>query len=492
VNDPQPTAGRKLVLLAYGAMLVAAVGVYLWIRARGSELAPSLPPVAPEPGLPASGGNLLAHVLLGLAVVTLLTRGFGHVFRRFLRQPPVMGEIVAGLVLGPSVLGALVPGVQRFVLPDEAVPYLGMISKVGVVLFMFLVGLDLDPRPLRRHSHVTVAISHASILAPFLLGAALALWLYPREATSAVSFTSFSLFLGIALSVTAFPVLARILVDRGVQRTPLGTTALACAAVDDVTAWTLLALLAGSARADVGEAGRTLFLLLAYVAVMLAVVRPLAARLVAREQRADGPLSRGVLSLVFVALLLSAVATEAIGVHALFGAFLLGVLLPHDGRLARELRQRLEDFVLVLLLPSFFAFSGLRTEIGLLGSGGDWLACGLIVAVATLGKLGGTAAAARWSGLAWRPALALGLLMNTRGLMQLIVLNLGLDLGVITPRVFTMMVLMALVTTFAATPALDLLLGEGGFRAELRDVQEGELRSATPPRRGERSPVEPP
>jgi len=380
-----------------------------------------------------------------------------------LKQPPVMGEIVAGLLLGPSLLGALWPEAQAFLLPAETAPYLGMISKVGVVLFLFLVGLDLDPRLLRGHRHATIAISHASILAPFLLGALLALWLYPRHSTADVSFTVFSLFLGISLSVTAFPVLARILIDRGLQHTPLGSAALACAAVDDVTAWTLLALLTGVAKATMDGAYWTVFWVFVYVVVMFFVVRPLLAPLVAREQRGHGPLSRTALAVVFAGVLFSAVATEAIGIHALFGAFLLGALLPHEGRLPREIRQRLEDFVLVLLLPSFFAFTGLRTHVGLLDRTADWIACAAIIAVATLGKFGGTALAARLTGLSWRSSSALGILMNTRGLMELIVLDLGLELGVITPTVFTMMVLMALVTTFTATPALDVFLGRHGL-----------------------------
>jgi Kef-type K+ transport system membrane component KefB len=451
-----------LLALGYGAMLLAAAGLYLWIRGRGLALEGD-GVVAPGAGEPGPGDGSFARLLASLALITLATRGLGGVFRRFLGQPPVMGEIVAGLVLGPSLLGALWPEAQAFVLPDEVAPVLGAIAKVGVVLFLFLVGLDLEPRLLRGHSHATVAISHASIVLPFLLGAALALGLYPAHAPEGVGFTLFSLFLAVALSVTAFPVLARILVDRGVQDTPLGTTALACAAVDDVSAWAMLALVAGLAEARVEQAGRGLLLLVLYVLVMVALVRPLLLRFAQRVQRSSGPLSRTVLALVFVALLASAVVTEAIGVHALFGAFLLGALLPREGRLARGLRRRLEDFVVVLLLPSFFAFTGMRTEIGLLDDAGDWLLCAGIVAVATLGKLGGAALAARATGMAWRPALALGILMNTRGLMQLIVLDLGLELGVLTPELFTMLVVMALVTTFIAVPALDRVLGKGGF-----------------------------
>lgn len=447
-------------------MLGATVALYLWIRRHGETLAAAGPPSPVDPTTAASHSSVLANVLLALAVVTLLARAVGGLFRKLLGQPAVIGEIVAGLLLGPSVLGALSPELYEALLPAGSASYLGLVSKVGVVLFMFLVGLDLDPKLLRGSTHATVVVSHASILAPFLLGAALALWLYPRYSANDVSFTVFSLFLGVSMSVTAFPVLARILVDRGVQKTRLAATALTCAAVDDVSAWTLLAIVAGIASSSFEGAVWTVPLVLAYLAVMLLVIRPLSRPFVRREQAASGPLSHTAFAAVLVALLLSAVATESIGIHALFGSFLLGALLPHDGRLPEQIRTRLEDVVVVLFLPSFFAFTGMRTEIGLLGGWDDWLACALVVVVATAGKFGGTLVAARAVGLSWRHSSALGVLMNTRGLMELIVLNLGLDLGVITPAVFTMMVLMALVTTFATTPVLDLVLGRRGFADE--------------------------
>jgi Kef-type K+ transport system membrane component KefB len=334
-----------------------------------------------------------------------------------------------------------------------------VISKVGVVLFMFLVGLDLDLKLLRGQTHTAIAISHASILFPFLLGAGLALSMYPVYSSSDVSFTVFSLFLGVSMSVTAFPVLARILVDRRVQHTPLGAAALACAAVDDATAWSMLAFVAAVASSQVGNAAWTVGLVLVYVAAMVLIVRPLSRKFVEREQHFEGPLSHTAFAIVLTALLLSAVATEAIGIHALFGAFLLGALLPNRGRLPDQIRARLQDVVLVLFLPSFFAFTGMRTQIGLLDSARDWWVCGLVVVVATVGKFGGTFCAARLTGLGWRQSAMLGTLMNTRGLMELIVLNLGLDLKVITPTVFAMMILMALATTFATTPVLSLLQG---------------------------------
>ena len=460
-----PKTRRLRTLAGYGAMLASTVGLYLVIRARGEEL------VAPVTGAtagaaPVAHASTLATVLLALAVIIILARSLGWVFQRYLRQPPVIGEIVAGIMLGPSLLGAISPAAATALLPAAAAPFLGILAKVGVVLFMFLVGLELDPKQLRGNGHATLAISHASIVAPFLLGAALALGLYPLYGQGGVSFTVFSLFLGVSLSVTAFPVLARILSDRRVQSTPLGVTALTCAAVDDVSAWTLLAFVVSVASAQVGDAAWTVVAVVAYLTVMFVVVRPLLARFAAHENAKTGPLSQSALAVVFVGLLLSALATEASGIHALFGAFLLGVFLPHDGRLAEQIRVRLEDAVVVLFLPAFFAFTGMRTQIALVSGMTDWMICGLIILVATAGKFGGSFVAARLTGLGWRESTGLGILMNTRGLMELIVLNVGLDMGVLSPTLFAMLVIMALVTTFATTPILQLVLGDRGFADE--------------------------
>jgi Kef-type K+ transport system membrane component KefB len=308
---------------------------------------------------------------------------------------------------------------------------------------------------LRERGHSTVAISHASMIAPFLMGAILALYLYPRLSSSDVPFTSFSLFLGVAMSITAFPVLARILTDRRMQKTRLGVIALACAATDDATAWCLLAFVVGVAQAKVGEAFFVMGLTIAFIVFMLLVVRPLASRLFSRLD--ENRITPNVVALVFGALLLSAVVTELIGIHAIFGAFLLGVVIPHNSAIAQMLARKLEDLVTVLLLPAFFALTGMRTQIGLLASFDQWLVCGLIILVATAGKFGGTLFSARLTGLGWRESTALGILMNTRGLMELIVLNIGLDMKVISPELFAMMVLMALVTTMAASPLLQML-----------------------------------
>jgi Kef-type K+ transport system membrane component KefB len=371
-------------------------------------------------------------------------------------QPPVMGEVVAGILLGPSCLAHFAPETAAFLLPAGVMPTLGALSQVGIVLYMFLVGLRLDTSLLRERTRASVAISHASILVPFILGVASALWLYPRLAPPGVSFTVFALFLGVALAVTAFPVLARILADRGMEKTAIGTTALACAAVDDVSAWCLLALVVGVARADARSAVWTALGTAAFVVAMIFVVRPMARGFTARHETRPGA-RQDAMAVVCIAALLAALTTETIGIHALFGAFLLGAVVPHDSALAREATGRLEDVIVVLLLPAFFAFTGMRTQIGLLAGPEQWGVCALIVLVASVGKFGGTFVAARLAGQSARDAATLGVLMNTRGLMEVIVLNVGMDLGVVSPTLFTMLVIMAVSTTLATAPLLRAL-----------------------------------
>lgn len=446
------------MLAAYTLMVVLGAAVFFAIQRLGLGLtAPEPAPDAPH-FAPLSAGqspHSLMHVLLALAVVIVTARLLGRAFRR-IGQPRVIGEVIAGILLGPSLLGRVWPEAAGFVLPGAVAPHLQVIAQIGVILFMFLVGLELNTHRLRHDSHATVSISHASIIFPFLLGSALALWLYPRLSSSDVPFTVFALFMGVSMSVTAFPVLARILTDRGVQSTPLGVVALTCAAVDDVTAWCLLAFVVSIARSRALDALWTMGMALAFVAAMLWVVRPVMARLVQRTGR-SGRLTQDVIALVVVALLVSSLTTEAIGIHALFGSFLLGVIIPHESLIAAELRRRLNDVVVVLFLPAFFAYTGMRTQIGLLETPGEWLVCVLIILVACMGKLGGSAIAARFAGMSWRGAGVLGVLMNTRGLMELIVLTIGLDLGVISPRLFAMLVVMAIVTTLMTSPLLHLL-----------------------------------
>jgi Kef-type K+ transport system membrane component KefB len=452
--------------LVYALMLAAGVLVFLAIRHFGENLQP---PTATTPRLPVAAGesgekvDVVFHVLATLAAIILLGQVFGRVLS-WLGQPPVIGEVLAGLVLGPSVLGLLIPQLAHLFVPGPDVDPSGTvlsaltaISRLGIVLYMFLVGLELNLPQLRRKAHVAVAISHASILVPFLLGALLALWLYPLLSSADVAFTSFALFMGAAMAITAFPVLARILTDQKLERTELGVIALSCAAADDVTAWCLLAFVVGMAQAQLSDALQVLLGAVAYVAVMMLVVRPLAHRILSRFDNDEFP--AWVVPVVLVMVLLSALTTKVIGIHSLFGGFTMGVVLSSNDRLNEMLRSKFHDIATILLLPAFFAVTGLRTQITLLENGYDWLLTGVIILVATVGKFGGTVAAARFSGLGWRDASALGMLMNTRGLMELIALNIGLEIGVISPTLFAMMVVMALVTTVATSPAVRLILG---------------------------------
>jgi Kef-type K+ transport system membrane component KefB len=409
---------------------------------------------------------IVFNLVVAVAAIIVTARLVGSLFRRF-GQPAVIGEIVGGVLLGPSFLGWIAPAVYAHLLPPMIVPALGIHAQLGVILYMFLVGLELDLGVIRRRGRATVAISHASIILPFLLGAALARVLYPRVSSADVAYTPFVLFLGVSMSVTAFPVLARILRDRGMSRTPMGAIALACAAVDDATAWCLLAVVVSIAQTRAWDAVRTLLLTVGFVAVVLLVVAPVVARLVERAERSHRSL-RAALPVVLVSVLASAAATQYIGIHALFGAFLFGAIVPGGGAIASVLTRRLEGVVTILFLPVFFAFTGIRTEIGLLGAASDWGLCALIVLVACVGKCGGAAAASRLTGFGWRDSAALGVLMNTRGLVELIVLNIGLDLRVISPKLFTMLVVMALVTTFMTSPLLTLLLRKGSGNGSVR------------------------
>jgi Kef-type K+ transport system membrane component KefB/nucleotide-binding universal stress UspA family protein len=414
--------------------------------------------------------KVLLLLTIEIAVIIVASRLLGVVFRR-LQQPQVIGEIVAGILLGPSFLGWVAPETAVSLFPPAVLPSLKMLSEYGVLFFMFLVGLELDPTLLRGRGHTAVVISHVSIIAPFFLGALLSLFLYTRLSSDAVPFTSFALFLGAAMSITAFPVLARILIERDLLKTKVGAVTLTCAAVDDVTAWCLLAFVVATVRAaGLHQALVTAGLAVAYIGVMFFLIRPLLSRF-GRLYENSGRLSQNLVAAIFVLVLASAVATDLIGIHSIFGAFMLGAMLPKDGGFVRELTEKVEDFAVVFLLPIYFAYTGLRTQVGLLDSPDLWVFCLLIVGVATLGKFGGSAIAALTTGLSWRESAALGVLMNTRGLMELIILNIGLDLGVISPVLFAMMVLMAIVTTISTTPALAAIYPVERLRAELLEPE---------------------
>ncbi|ODH03326.1 sodium:proton antiporter [Nostoc sp. KVJ20] len=419
--------------------------------------------------------HIVILVLVEVLIVIGLSRLVGLAFRS-IKQPLVIGEIVAGIMLGPSLFGLIAPHVAVTLFPPETFPFLNVLSQVGLIFFMFLIGLELNPKYLNSQLDVAVLTSHVSILVPFSLGTLLAVIIYPLVSNASVSFTAFALFLGAVMSITAFPVLARIITENNLQGTRLGTLALTCAAVDDVTAWCLLAVAIAVARTgNFAGAIPTIIASIIYIGLMLTLGRWFLQGLVKHYLRA-GRLSQLWLAGIYMGVVASALITELIGIHLIFGAFLLGVAMPKNEDLVRELAVKTEDFVLIFLLPIFFAYSGLRTDIGLLNRPKLWLLCALVLGVAIAGKYFGTYVAARVSGISKREASALGWLMNTRGLTELIVLNIGLELGVISPLIFTMLVIMALVTTFMTSPLVEWTYPKKLIRL---DVMEPELEAET-------------
>jgi Kef-type K+ transport system membrane component KefB/nucleotide-binding universal stress UspA family protein len=424
-------------------------------------------------------GNPLTRLFAQVIVIVTVSRLLGLAMRR-IGQPMVIAEITAGIMLGPSLLGWIRPEVSAALFPAESLVLVEMLAQVGLVLFMFLVGLELDPRLLRSQTKNSLAISTASMAIPFLLGIALASAIYHRHAAPDTRLSSFALFMGAAMSITAFPVLARILAERRLIQTPVGALALASAAIGDATAWCVLAFVVAVTRATGLEAAiLTTALAAAYIAAMLLLVRPLLARMAARIA-SPHEIRQNVVAAALVLVFLSSWATELIGIHALFGAFLFGAVVPKQGGMARALAERMEDLVLIVFLPLFFVSSGLKTEIGLVDTGERWLVFGLITFIACAGKFGGSVAAARLTGLRWREASAIGVLMNTRGLMELVVLSIGLDLGVISPAIFSMMVLMALFTTFITSPLIGWLYPAERVAQETMDREETEADAEVP------------
>lgn len=398
----------------------------------------------------------LAILLLQIVIILLAVRIFGWVCKK-IGQPSVIGEIIAGVILGPSLLGAYFPDAFATIFPENSLGSISLLSQVGLILFMFIVGMELDLRVLRTKASNAVVISHASIIFPFALGIVLAYFIYEHFTHQHVNFLSFALFMGIAMSITAFPVLARIVHEKGINKTPLGAVVITCAAIDDITAWCLLAAVIAIVKA--GSFVSSIYVILlavGYVLFMFWAVRPFLKR-VAELRTSNNIINTSLIGVFFLVLFLSAYATEIIGIHALFGAFMMGVIMPTNQKFRRLFVEKIEDVALVLLLPLFFVYTGLRTQIGLLNDSYLWIVCGLIILVAVTGKFVGSALAARFVGQNWRDSLIIGALMNTRGLMELVVLNIGYDLGVLTDEMFAMMVVMALVTTFMTSPALSLI-----------------------------------
>ena len=411
----------------------------------------------------------LFTLILQIAVILSASRLLGSLFRK-IHQPRVLGEMFAGILLGPSLLGWMAPQFSAYLFPTASMGNLNALSQLGLIIFMFLVGLGINPQRLKHEGHAAILISHVSITVPFVLACALALYLYPKLSDETVSFAHFALFLGAAMSITAFPVLARILSERNMLQDRLGTMAIACAAVDDVTGWCILAYIVTWVRTGHSSLSLAVTGIVAFALTMIYGVRYLLRRLelIYKERRA---LSDNLLAVILLLVLVSALCTEWLGVHLLFGAFLLGAVMPKDQPFVLYVTERFETITVSLLLPIFFAFTGLRTSFGLLRGKEMWICCGLIVTVAVIGKLGGTVAAARMGDLSLREAVGLGALMNTRGLMELVILNIGLDIHIISPALFSMMVIMALVTTFMTAPLLEWICPSNKVVAESKATQ---------------------
>ena len=398
----------------------------------------------------------LAILLAQIITIIIIARFFGWVFRK-IGQPSVIGEIIAGIVLGPSLLGLYFPEFSLTLFPAASLGNLQFLSQIGLILFMFVIGMELDLKVLQNRAKDAIVISHASILFPFALGVGLAYFVYFKFAPEGVAFLPFALFMGIAMSITAFPVLARIVQERGIHKTKLGAIVITCAAADDITAWCILAAVIAIVKA--GTFVSSLYVIgmaFVYVLTMLFVVRPFLKKIGELYATKDS-LNKPVVAIFFLTLIISSYTTEIIGIHALFGAFMTGVIMPDITKFRNLFIEKVEDVSVILLLPLFFVFTGLRTEIGLLNDPYLWKITGFIILVAVVGKFFGSALAAKFVGQSWRDSLTIGALMNTRGLMELIVLNIGLDLKVLTPEVFTMMVIMALVTTFMTGPTLNII-----------------------------------
>ena len=395
-------------------------------------------------------------LLLQIISILVVSRVFGWMFKK-IGQPTVIGEILAGIVLGPSLLGYFYPETFHFLFAANSLNNLYVLSQVGLILFMFTIGMDLNLGALRDKMGVTYVISHASIVIPYFFGMLLALFLYTEFASSHTDYLSFALFMGISMSITAFPVLARIVQEKGLTKTHMGTIAIASAAINDVTAWCILAAAiaiakTGSLISSIYTIGFSVF----YVLVTFFIIKPFLKR-IGRIYSNSEVLNKSIVAFLLLILIVSSFVTQVIGIHALFGAFLAGVVMPELPNFRKLVIDKIEDVSVTLLLPLFFVFTGLRTQIGLLNTPYLLEICAIIIAVAITGKFAGGAFTAKILGETWKDSLSIGVLMNTRGLMELIVLNIGYEMGILPPSIFVMLVIMALVTTFMTTPILSII-----------------------------------
>lgn len=456
--------GKYKNTLLYISLIGACTALMYWVVKQGVALEHNVATVVSDKSvfenfiqtIQHNLQNPLALLLAQIVTIVLVARAFGW-FCKKIGQPSVIGEIIAGIALGPSFLGMHFPEFSMTLFPVESLGNLSFLSQIGLILFMFVIGMELDLKVLKNKAHDAVLISHSSIIIPFALGMTLAYFIFTSFAPDGVEFLSFGLFLGISMSITAFPVLARIVQERGLHKSRIGTIVITCAAADDITAWCLLAAVIAIVQA--GSFMSSLYIMVLaviYVILMLKLVRPFLAK-VGRGQTNRKGMSKSFVAIFLLTLIVSSYCTEVIGIHALFGAFMTGAIMPDNVRFREAFMEKVEDIAVVLFLPLFFVYTGLRTEIGLLNEPYLWKITGIIILVATVGKFLGSALTAKFVGISWRDSLTIGALMNTRGLMELIVLNIGFDLGVLTGEIFAMMVIMALATTFMTGPLLDLI-----------------------------------
>jgi Kef-type K+ transport system membrane component KefB len=459
---------RWNVWVVYALAVCLCVGLTYWITGLGIRLE-RLKEVEFVPQLQASTWHQfqrtlehnvthpLSILLLQISTIMVAAHVLGYLCRK-VGLPSVIGEVAAGITLGPSLVGRVAPQFSAFLFPPDSLSELAFLSQVGLILFMFVVGMELDINVIRKSARDAVLISHGSIVLAFLCGVSLAYYLYGGPyAPDHVRFLPFALFMGSAMSIAAFPVLARIVQERQLSRTPLGGLTITTAAIDDLTAWCLLAMVIAVVKAgSVLSALITMCMAAGYVVFMITVIRPFLKRL-GDIYGNHAQIGKSVVAIFFSVLILSSYATEVIGIHALFGAFMAGTVMPSNPRFRSFFIERVEDVAMVLLMPLFFVYTGLRTQIGLLTDPGHWRLCAIVLLVAVGGKALGTLFSARLVGQGWKNSAMLGVLMNTRGLVELVVLNIGYDLGVISPVIFTAMVIMALVTTLMTGPLLSLI-----------------------------------
>lgn len=410
-------------------------------------------------------------LIMQLIVIMVFARIMGYLFQ-LISQPIVVGEIIAGLILGPSVLGALFPQAFNFLFAPQSLDVLEKFSQLGLMFFMFIIGMELDLQSFRNSANKAFLISAASIIIPFISGILLAFYLYSEFSSGNVEFMSFALFMGTTMSITAFPVLARIVQERKLTRQPVGIMAITVAAIGDVVTWCILAVVIALVKSDgISHSFLTVVLSVLYILFMFYVIKPVMRR-VGQVYASREAMVKPIVALVFLLILVSALVTEAIGIHALFGAFMAGVVMPDNLNFKKIFSEKMEDISMVILLPLFFVTTGLRTEIGLINSSNLWMVFIVITLVAIAGKFGGTLVASRYVGLSWNHSLMLGVLMNTRGLMELIILNIGYELGILGPEIFTMLILMAIISTILTGPGLSIIKKFKSSRV-VREVREG-------------------